>query len=265
MNHQAEIGIFGGSGLYQLFNPDRQVKIHTPYGPTSDLITLAEHQGRKLAFLPRHGSHHTLPPHRIPFRANLWAMKELGVKQIIAPCAVGSLQKDIKVGDLVVADQFIDRTTGRIGTFYEGPQVAHVSMAHPFCPAMGELLYQTAKDQGYPVHKGGTAVVIQGPRFSTTAESLWFTRMGWHIVNMTMYPEVALARELEICYANISIITDYDAGILQETAPVSSDEVMKIFAANLEKVKKLLDLVIPQLPQERNCECASALAHALVP
>jgi len=262
MANQAEIGIFGGSGLYQLFTPDKQIKLNTPYGAPSDLITLCEYQGRKLAFLPRHSSNHTLPPHRIPFRANLWAMKVLGVSQIIAPCAVGSLQKDIRVGDLVIADQFIDRTNARIDTFYEGPQVTHISMAHPFCSIMQEILYQKARELNYPVHNGGTAVVIQGPRFSSTAESLWFTKMGWHIVNMTMYPEVALARELEICYGNISIITDYDAGILQETAPVSSDEVMKMFAANLEKVKKLLEAVIPQLPQTRSCECATALAHA---
>jgi len=259
---EAQVGIFGGSGFYDFFPPEKEIEINTPYGSPSDKIALFQLGGKKVAFLPRHGKKHHLPPHKIPYRANLWAMKELGVTQILAPCAVGSLQKEIRRGHLVLADQLVDRTKSRLDTFFEGPKVVHVSMAEPFCPDLSQRAYQVGQALGYPLHKGGTAVVIEGPRFSSKAESRWFTQMGWQVVNMTIYPECVLARELEICYLNLSLVTDYDTGLPEEAEPVSAAEVMRSFQDNVEKLKKLLERLIPQLPQKRECLCVSALSSA---
>ncbi len=261
----AEIGVFGGSGFYSFVDPAsvREVEVKTPFGAPSDKIAIAEIGGRKVAFLPRHGKHHHLPPHMINFRANLWAFKELGVTRVIGPAAAGSLQEDIKPGEFVVCDQFVDRTTGRKDTFYEEKPVTHVSTAEPYCPQLRKLAVNAAKKCGINVHNHGTVVVIQGPRFSTKAESRWFSRNGWQVINMTQYPEAALARELEMCYVNISLITDYDAGLAGHIAPVTAEEVVKTFNANNIKLKELLFELVPEIPEKREeCECASALKFA---
>ncbi len=265
LNESAEIGVFGGSGFYSFAESEgkvREVEVKTPFGAPSDKIAIAEINGRKVAFLPRHGKHHRFPPHVINYRANLWAFKELGVQRIIAPTAAGSLQPEIKPGQFVVVDQFVDRTSGRKDTFYDEKPVTHVSTANPYCEELRKLAVGSVKKCGIAVHDHGTVVVIQGPRFSTKAESRWFSRNGWQVINMTQYPEVALARELEMCYVNIALITDYDAGLEGQVAPVTGDEVVRVFKENNENLKKVLFDLIPRIPQKRDCECSRALLHA---
>lgn len=266
MEARAEIGIFGGTGFYDFLDDFTEIKVETPYGPPSDKIALGTWAGRRVAFLPRHGKDHTLPPHQINYRANLWAMKELGVTRILAPCAVGSLQPHIQPGHLVICDQFVDRTWGRADTFYDGPITTHVGAADPYCPQLRELARQKAEQVGFQVHPRGTVVVIQGPRFSTRAESRWFASNGWQVINMTQYPECILARELEMCYVNLSLITDYDAGLEghPEVTPVSHEEVNRVFAANNERLKNLLKEIIAAVPEERTCDCGISLATARV-
>lgn len=263
MTHpKAEIGVFGGSGFYSLLDNPVEVRVDTPYGAPSDSLMVGEIGGRSVAFLPRHGGKHTLPPHMINYRANVWAMKELGVTRIIGPNACGSLQAHVKPGDFVICDQFVDRTWGRKDTFYDGPTTTHVSSADPYCPTMRAIAIEKGRDFGITVHERGTVVVIQGPRFSTRSESKWFAGQGWEVINMTQYPEAYLARELEICYCNISIITDHDAGVEGLDEPVTNDEVVRMFAASNQKVKDLLFAMIPALPAERPCVCATALDGA---
>jgi len=257
----AEIGVFGGSGFYSLLDNAEEHRINTPYGAPSSPVMVGEIAGRTVAFLPRHGKDHQLPPHMINYRANVWAMKELGVSRIIGPNACGSLQAHVKPGDFVICDQFVDRTWGRIDTFYDGPITTHVSSADPYCPTMREVAVEQARAAGITVHETGTVVVIQGPRFSTRAESRWFASQGWEVINMTQYPECYLARELEMCYCNISLITDHDAGA-EGAEPVTNDEVVRVFAANNERLKGLLHAMIPALPPERPCVCAHALEGA---
>lgn len=261
---EAEIGVFGGSGFYSLMDSFEEIKVETPYGPPSDKIAIGTVAGKKVAFLPRHGKSHQFPPHAIPYRANVYAMKLLGVTRIIGPNAVGSLQAHIKPGDFVVCDQFVDRTSGRKDTFYDGPITTHISTAEPYCPTLRQLAVEIAREQGVTVHDGGTCVVIQGPRFSTRAESLWFTKMGWSIVNMTQYPECVLALEQEICYVNIALVTDYDVGIVAEggAEPVSAAEIINVLNANNERVKKVIFEMIKRMPDVRDCPCASALKYA---
>ncbi|HEY3998252.1 MAG TPA: S-methyl-5'-thioadenosine phosphorylase [Candidatus Xenobia bacterium] len=261
MGASADIGVFGGSGFYQFLDHVKEVKVETPYGPPSDRIHLAELGGRKVAFLPRHGREHSLPPHKINYRANLWAMKSLGVQRIVGPCAAGSLQKHVKPGEFVVCDQFVDRTTGRIDTFYDGPVATHIGAADPYCPQMRAQAIKVARSLQIPVHETGTMVVIQGPRFSTRAESKWFGSQGWQVINMTGYPEGILARELEICYCNISLITDYDVGI-EGMDPVSHDAVIQVFNANNERIRSLITQFITDLPAERTCGCQDSLKTA---
>jgi 5'-methylthioadenosine phosphorylase len=262
--HTAEIGVFGGSGFYSLMDKVDEVKIETPYGAPSDLVTIGTVAGRRVAFLPRHGRLHQFPPHAIPYRANIHAMKQLGVTRIIGPNAVGSLQAEIKPGDFVVCDQFIDRTSGRKDTFYDGPVATHISSAEPYCAKLREMAVAIGREQGVTMHDGGTCVVIQGPRFSTRAESLWFTRMGWSVVNMTQYPECVLSLEQEICYVNIALITDYDVGIVAEggAEPVSAAEIINVLNANNERVKNLICEMIKRMPDTRDCPCATALRSA---
>jgi 5'-methylthioadenosine phosphorylase len=199
----------------------------------------------------------------IPYRANLYAMKKLGVKAIIGPCAAGSLKKEVAPGHFVLCDQFVDRTRGRIDTFFDGPVTTHVSAADPYCPSLREMAFKAGKDLGITMHKTGTMVVIQGPRFSTRAESKWFSSMGWSVINMTGYPEAYLAREMEICYVNISLITDYDVGLEgQDIEPVSHEAVVKIFNENNEKVKSLLLSLIGLIPLDHRCTCHNVLSSA---
>jgi 5'-methylthioadenosine phosphorylase len=257
----AEIGVFGGSGFYSLLENPVELKVDTPYGAPSSSVMIGEIGGRTVAFLPRHGMQHQFPPHMINYRANVWAMKELGVERIIGPNACGSLQPHVKPGDFVICDQFVDRTSGRKDTFYDGPTTTHVSSADPYCPTMRAVAIEKGRELGITVHETGTVVVIQGPRFSTRAESRWFASQGWEVINMTQYPESYLARELEICYCNISLITDHDAGA-EGAEPVTNDEVVRVFAANNQRVKDLLFAMIPALPEARDCVCATALEGA---
>lgn len=247
---QADVGVFGGSGFYSFLSDIEEIKLETPYGPPSDKIALATLGDKRVAFLPRHGKDHSLPPHVINYRANVWAMHSLGVSALFGPTASGSLQKHIHPGDFVVCDQFVDRTTGRKDTFYDGPVTTHVSAAEPYCPILREHALTVMKAQGLPVYERGTVVVIQGPRFSTIAESQWFSRQGWEVINMTQYPEGWLARELQIPYVNISLITDYDAGLIgtEGIVPVTADEMLRVFKENNVKLRDALFAIIETLP-----------------
>jgi 5'-methylthioadenosine phosphorylase len=258
---QAEVGVFGGSGFYELLDNPKEHRVNTPFGAPSSPVMIGEIGGKTVAFLPRHGKEHQLPPHMINFRANLWAMKQLGVSRIIGPNACGSLQPHVEPGHFVICDQFVDRTSGRKDTFFDGPITTHVSSADPYCPTMRQVAIDTASELGITAHPAGTVVVVQGPRFSTRAESRWFASQGWEVINMTQYPECYLARELEICYVNISLITDFDAG-MEGVEPVTNNEVVRVFNENNSKVKNLIHSMIPLLPSERPCACASALSGA---
>jgi 5'-methylthioadenosine phosphorylase len=253
--------VFGGSGFYSFLEGIEEVEVKTPYGSPSAPVAVGEVGGRRTAFIPRHGSKHQFPPHRIPYRANLWAFKELGVTRVLGPCAVGSLRADVEPGHFVVCDQLVDRTTGRADTYYDGPVTTHISFADPYCPTMREVAIKQGRDLGLPVHERGTVVVVQGPRFSTRSESKWYQSQGWEVINMTQYPEAALARELELCYTNISLVTDYDVGV-GDRPPVSHEEVIRVFNENNERLRELLFRIIPGIPQERECPCATALQGA---
>jgi len=249
MNYKADIGVFGGSGFYSFLENVEEIDIETPYGSPSEKLSLAKVGDKTVAFLPRHGKNHSFPPHMIPYRANMYAMKMLGVRHIIAPTASGSLQPHIKPGEFVVCDQFVDRTWGRKDTYFEGPETKHVSSAEPYDEGLRNLAIRACEESGVIVHKKGTVVVIQGPRFSTKAESRWFSKMGWEVINMTQYPECMLAKELEIPYVNISLITDYDAGLEgnEDIKPVTEEEVFRVFNACNEKVKKVIYQMIEEL------------------
>jgi 5'-methylthioadenosine phosphorylase len=240
----AEIGVFGGSGFYSLLDDVREVKVDTPYGAPSDSVFLADVEGRAVAFIPRHGRRHTIPPHRINYRANVWAMRSLGVKAVISPCAAGSLQLHVKPGDFVVCDQFVDRTRHRVDTFYDGPIVTHLSSADIYDPVLRQLAIDTIRDHGIEVHERGTVVVIEGPRFSTKAESKWFVEAGWEVINMSQYPEAWLCRELGMAVVNISLITDYDAGVHEGTEAVDATAVLEVFQQNATRIQAVvLDLI----------------------
>ena len=247
---QAEIGVFGGSGFYSLLEDVREIKVDTPYGPPSDSLFLAEVGGRRVAFLPRHGRRHTIPPHKIDFRANVWAMKALGVKAVISPCAAGSLQVHVAPGDFVVCDQFVDRTNGRADTFYDGPIVSHVSSADIYDPELRRIAVEVIREHDIPVHDGGTVVVIQGPRFSTKSESKWFSDAGWEVINMTQYPEAYLCRELGMAVVNISLITDYDAGVHEGTEAVDAMSVLEVFELNAARIQKVVLEMVRRFPAD---------------
>jgi 5'-methylthioadenosine phosphorylase len=260
---RAEIGIIGGTGVYdpQLLKNTVETKVHTPYGPPSDLITVGELKGRKIAFIPRHGKKHSIRPTDVNSRANVYALKQLGVQRILAPSAVGSLREELKPGDVVFVDQFIDRTTRREQSFYEGPQVCHISMAEPTCPHLRKTLTKAAAESCIRHHDTGTYLCIEGPRFSTKAESELFRSWGADVIGMTLVPECVLAREAEICYASIATVTDYD---VWKEHPVNASEIKKTMTENVEKIKALLSDAIPKIPKKRTCECAAALKNALV-
>lgn len=257
------VGIIGGSGVYDpnLLEDAEKRKVHTPYGRPSDLVTVGTYKGMPVAIIPRHGIGHVVNPTNVNYRANIYALKSLGVTHILATSAVGSLKDDIKPGDFVFADQFIDRTTKRAQSFYEGNQVCHISVADPFCPELRKLLISEAKRLKFSHHEKGACVVIEGPRFSTKAESKMFRMWGGDIIGMTMCPEAVLAREAEICYATIAMVTDYD---VWKEHHVTINMVLETMAKNSEKVKTLLGEVIPKIPEKRPCECKSALKTALL-
>lgn len=263
---KAEIGVFGGSGFYSFFEKSETVKVTTPYGTPSAPITIGEISGKKVAFLPRHGLKHQFPPHKVPYKANIYAFKKLGVKTIISPCAAGSLQAKIRPGDFVILDQFIDRTKGREDTFYDGPEVAHIGGATPYCPKLNQIALVACKKLKICAHKQGTVIVVNGPRFSTAAESMLYTNQGGEVINMTQYPEVVLAREMEICFLGIALITDYDVGlsVKGKVKPVDSKEVISVFNQNLDKSRKLILEIIKNIPSKMGCLCATALEEARI-
>ncbi len=255
-----ELGVIGGSGFYEFLESPRPVSVRTPYGDPSASISVGVVAGRGVAFLPRHGPRHEFPPHRVNYRANMWALRSLGVRRVIAPCAVGSLHPELGPGSLVVPDQLVDRTSGRAQTYYDEGAV-HVPFADPYCPVLRSALSTTASD----VVSGGTMVVVEGPRFSTRAESRWFADQGWSLVNMTGHPEAALARELAMCYATIALVTDRDAG-LSVGESVNQATVFQLFAENVARLRGLLLEVLTALPAERvGCRCAHALDGISLP
>lgn len=253
----ADLAIIGGSGFYELLTRATDVQVQTPYGPPSGPISVGRIGDRDVAFLPRHGPGHVLPPHRIPYRANMWALRSLGVSRVLAPCAVGSLRRDIHPGQFVICEQFVDRTSGRSDTFFDGPEVIHVSMADPYCPELGRAAASALRAQGCTVHAGGTVVVVQGPRFSTRAESAWYRSAGWDVINMTQYPEAALARELGMCYCGLALVTDYDTGVegADEVEPVSMEAVFAVLATMVDSVRLALLNIVGLVPALRGCNC----------
>ena len=261
MQETAGIGIFGGTGIYDsgLLKESKEITIDTPYGKTSDSITIGEFNGRKVAFMPRHGKKHTIPPHLINYKANIWAFKELGVKRIIAPSAVGSLKEEFEPGNFALPTQFIDFTKSRKGTFSEDGRVIHISVADPFCPELQNIILDVANEQQVKIHNDATYVCIEGPRFSTKAESKFFKSTGADIIGMTLVPECQLAREAQICYASISTVTDYD---VWAEKPVTAKEVMETLSKNVEITKKILTVLIDKIPETKSCSCEKALEEA---
>ena len=251
----ADLGVIGGSGLYALLDDIEEVPVTTPYGDPSAPLVVGEVGGRRVAFLPRHGRDHELPPHKIPYRANLWALRSVGVRQVLAPCAVGGLQTALGPGTLVVPDQLVDRTSGRVQTFHDTGAV-HVPFADPYCPVGRATAVSSATD--WPAVDGGTMVVVEGPRFSTRAESLSYSRQGWSVINMTGFPEAVLARELALCYTSIALVTDLDAGV-DSGSHVTQEEVFRVFGENTARLRTTLFDVLAALPTERSCPCPRAL------
>jgi 5'-methylthioadenosine phosphorylase len=255
------IGVFGGSGFSEFLDDVTEQRVDTPFGPPSGPVHLGSIGDQQVAFLARHGPGHVIPPHRINFRANLWAMKELGVTRIFGPCACGSLRAEIAPTHFVVCDQLVDRTTGRTDTYFDGPVVNHVSFADPYCSELRSVATDACRAEDVTVHPDGTIVVVQGPRFSTRAESRWYRDAGWHVIGMTQYPEAYLARELGLCYATIALVTDYDTGVEDDPSvgPVSHAEVFEVMAANVARLRKVLFRAIQAVPQARDaCGCAAA-------
>ena len=262
-DHSAEVAIIGGTGVYDpemIYDP-REVKVYTPYGAPSDLISLGTYGGRSVAFIPRHGRGHQIPPHRINSRANIWALKQLGVKSIVASSAVGSLREDYEPGDFVITDQFIDRTRKRQDTFYEGGQLCHISSADPICPKLHDFYVDHAQKLDLKVHPTGTYVCIEGPRFSTRAESKLYRQWDADIIGMTLYPECVLAREAELCYVSVAMVTDYD---VWAEKPVSTQEILETLGKNSVNFKRLVMESIPDIPEEEACGCREALKYALL-
>lgn len=255
---RADVGIIGGSGLYRLLDDAAEVRVDTPYGEPSDPLVLGELGGRRVAFLPRHGRDHRHPPHRIPYRANLWALRSLGVREVLAPCAVGGLRPELGPGTVVVPDQLVDRTSGRVQTFHDSGAV-HVPFADPYCPRGRRTVVEAGRAAGLDPVDGGTMVVVEGPRFSTRAESQSFAAQGWSLVNMTGHPEAVLARELALCYTAVALVTDLDAGV-EHGGGVTQEEVFRVFREYTERVRALLRDVVAGLPRERDCPCPDALA-----
>ena len=258
---KAEIGIFGGTGIYDsgMLQNSKEITIDTPYGKTSDSITIGEFNGRKIAFMPRHGKKHTIPPHMINYRANIWAFKELGVKRIIAPSAVGSLKENFQPGNFALPTQFLDFTKSRETSFSENGRVIHISVAEPFCPELQKAVIDSAENQDVILHKNCTYVCIEGPRFSTKAESKFFKSTGADIIGMTLVPECQLAKEAQICYVSVSTVTDYD---VWAEKPVTAKEVLETLSKNVEKTKELLRVLIDKIPETKSCNCEKALSEA---
>ena len=262
---QAKIGVIGGTGLYDIegMTDIEEVDINTPFGKPSDAITIGKLEGVGIAFLPRHGKGHRIMPTEIPVRANIYALKSLGVGHIIAICSAGSFKKEIKPGDLLIPDQIIDRTRRRVSSFFGEGIVAHIPFAEPFCPVLSQIVYKSAREVGASVHPKGTYIAMEGPAFSTRAESRLYRSWGADIIGMTALPEAKLAREAEICYAVIACVTDYDSWH-ERTEPVTVDVILKVQHQNIDTAKQIIKLAVSRIPQRRDCECATALKTAFV-
>lgn len=256
---RAQIGVIGGSGFYAWLEDAHEVSVETPFGPPSDPVVIGAVAGRRVAFLPRHGRDHRFSPHRVNYRANLWALRAVGVRQVLGPCAVGSMHTDLGPGSLVVPDQLVDRTWGRPHTVYDGiGPVAHVAFADPYCPRGRRAVVAAADAAGSPARDGGTLLVINGPRFSTRAESRWHASLGGDVVGMTGMPEASVARELALCYTSINVVTDLDAGV-ESGEGVTHAEVFAQFGRSIELLKTLLLTVVATLPTDDECPCRHSL------
>lgn len=265
---RAEIGVIGGSGFYSFLDDVTEVTVETPYGAASDSLFVGDVAGRRVAFLPRHGRSHHLSPHKINYRANLWALRAAGVRQVLGPCAVGGLRAEYGPGTLLVPDQLVDRTKSRAQSYFDGearadglvPNVVHATFADPYCPVGRKAAVGVARSSGWEAVDGGTLVVVEGPRFSTRAESLWHAAQGWSVVGMTGHPEAVLARELGLCYTSLNLVTDLDAGA-DTGEGVSHEEVLEVFAANVGRMRDVLFDVVAALPANsgRTCLCVDAL------
>ena len=267
---RAEIGVIGGSGFYDFLEGAERVHVDTPFGDPSDDLVVGELRGRRVAFVARHGKGHRFPPHLVPYRANLWALRSLGVRQVLAPCAVGSLRRELGPGTVVVVDQVVDRTWGRPHSVYDQlGAVVHVGFAEPFCPRGRPVVVAAARQAGLAVADGGTLVVVNGPRFSSRAESQWHQQAGWSVVGMTGMPEAAIARELALCFTTVALVTDLDAGVEGESG-VTHEEVLQVFAENIEGLKAVLTDAVEALPpaesdEAATCGCRRALDGLTLP
>jgi 5'-methylthioadenosine phosphorylase len=260
----ADIGVIGGSGLYEFLTDAGEVPMQTPFGEPSEPVLVGEVAGRRVAFLPRHGKDHRYPPHKIPYRANLWALRSLGVRRILAATAVGSLTASYGPGTLVIPDQLVDRTTGRAQSYYDQSAV-HIPFADPYCPSGRGHAIAAARKAGWVPAGSGTLVVIDGPRFSTRAESRWYAAQGWTLIGMTGHPEAVLARELALCYTTLALVTDADAGVA-EGEGVTQAEVLEVFAQNTSRLRELVASIIADFPDEREDDlCAHALDGIRLP
>ena len=267
---RADLGLIGGSGFYEFFDRAQRVRVSTPFGDPSDDVVVGAVEGRPVAFMARHGQGHRFQPHRVNYRANLWALRSVGVRQVLSACAVGSLRPELGPGTVVVPDQVVDRTWGRAHTVYEeeGP-VVHVSFADPYCPRGRETALSVARESGTPVADRGTLVVVNGPRFSTRAESRWHQEAGWSVVGMTGMPEASLARELAMCFTTVALVTDHDAGVEGGEA-VTHAEVLQQFARNIEGMKSLMRGSLAAMPaaetdEAATCACRRSLDGITLP
>ncbi|MFC2007823.1 S-methyl-5'-thioadenosine phosphorylase [Chloroflexota bacterium] len=262
---QAKIGVIGGTGLYDIegLTDIEEVNIDTPFGKPSDSIVTGRLEGASVAFLPRHGRGHRLLPGEVPYRANIYALKSLGVEHIIAVNSCGSFKEEVKPGDLLIPDQLIDRTRGRTSSFFGEGIVAHIPFADPFCPVMREIVYQAAQDAGATVHRGGTYVTMEGPAFSTRAESRLYRSWGADVIGMTALPEAKLAREAEICYAVIACATDYDSWHESNEA-VTINVIIETLHRNIDTSKNIIKLALGRIPDKRDCDCPSTLRMAII-
>lgn len=267
MSSPAPIGVLGGSGFYEFLTDATPRVVTTPYGDPSAPIVEGNIGDQPVVFLARHGLHHEFPAHRVNYRANLWALREAGVERVLSPCAVGSLRADVHPGEFVVLDQVVDRTWGRDDTYCDGPELHHVGFADPYCPTLASALGAATRGRGITVHDGATVVVIKGPRFSSRAESTWYRAQGWDVINMTQYPETALARELGLCFGGLALVTDYDTGVddAPEIEAVGMESVLAVLRANVDKVRGVLTDAITALSAsgERTCRCREGLAPHL--
>ncbi|RLC95131.1 MAG: S-methyl-5'-thioadenosine phosphorylase [Chloroflexi bacterium] len=262
---EAKIGVIGGTNLYQIgsLRNVEEVRVSTPFGDPSDAIMVGQLEGVRVAFLPRHGRGHRISPTELPVRANIYALKSLGVEWIISVSAVGSLREDIHPLDILIPDQLIDRTRSRVNTFFGDGLVAHASFAEPFCPVLSNILFEVASEAGAGVHKGGTYLVMEGPLFSTKAESFLYRSWGASVIGMTALPEAKLAREAEICYATLACVTDYDCWHTS-SEPVTVDMVIGNLNRNAEMAKRILSTAVTRIPSKRECQCATALQNAII-